>query len=287
MLRAAHAGDAPGSGTHTRVRPRLRRDTASHTPATPTPQPWTDKHWNESIVDPEWPFAYSKYHGQAAERKGRTNSDVQDMRHPCDTRGVESKCHVDEAIACGAGLASECRYQLQGVTTPGMSKNVPTASDSPWAVGGAHRYDFGSAATTHVCVVTSGGHCVTPNADDYSNCSVRCWGHGTLFDGSDDVATAHLEANFYARADDNADTHRTWDGDNEIATDVWEYPKTVPGGVAAYNPQGWTGTLAGGSSEPGYLDATGAAARFNLPQDVAVVSCPDERRRCCRCRCWR
>lgn len=37
-------------------------------------RPWTEKHWCESVVEPEWPFAYEKFPGNEFERKGRTNS---------------------------------------------------------------------------------------------------------------------------------------------------------------------------------------------------------------------
>ena len=39
-----------------------------------------------AVAQPEWPFAYSKYSGQAFERKGRSNSNKQDMRHSCSTK---------------------------------------------------------------------------------------------------------------------------------------------------------------------------------------------------------
>ena len=35
---------------------------------------WTEKHWCESVEEPEWPFAYEKFPGHEFEKKGRTNS---------------------------------------------------------------------------------------------------------------------------------------------------------------------------------------------------------------------
>lgn len=50
------------------------------------------------------------------EAKGRTNTNLQDERHECEMRGVRSKCHVCEDIACGDDLDSTCAVQLQGVS---------------------------------------------------------------------------------------------------------------------------------------------------------------------------
>ena len=59
-------------------------------------QPWTSRQWCHSVVDPTWPFAYSKYEGQLEERKGRVSVDKQDVRHNCTSEGVRSKCHICE-----------------------------------------------------------------------------------------------------------------------------------------------------------------------------------------------
>jgi len=104
---------------------------------------WTNQTWCPSVVEPEWPFAYSKFQGQGWERKGRSNPDKQDDRHECATHGVESKCHRCERITCGARLDAFCEYELQGVSHEDMSVNIPTANDAPWAVNGSHRYDQG------------------------------------------------------------------------------------------------------------------------------------------------
>ena len=68
---------------------------------------------------------------------------------------------------------------------------------------------------------------------DYSNCTVRCWGHIPSPGWSDKsyykmTPMHHLEANFYDDPlKDHEDLHRTHDGaaDTSVATDVWEYPK--------------------------------------------------------------
>ena len=86
------------------------------------------------------------------------------MRHECNIRGCSSKCHRCEKIACGSKNRYECDYQIQGAPSSEMSKNIPTASDSPWSVNGTHRYDFGNPHTSHVCVITSGFNCTDPLA---------------------------------------------------------------------------------------------------------------------------
>lgn len=94
-----------------------------------TGRPWTEKHWCESIEEPEWPLAYQKYKEQSVESKGRVNSNVQDMRHKCVTYGGESKCHICEDIE-----DNTIHYQLQGVAWEEMAHNIPTVTDSPFAV---------------------------------------------------------------------------------------------------------------------------------------------------------
>ena len=136
--------------------------------------------------------AYAKHKSQMEERKGRSASSLQDMRHECETRGVQSKCHICEPFVCGgdhhstrstnhsnSGINSSnhtatakkqhasndtstsssssdqqqtCHFQIQGVDYNELPRNVPTVSDVPWAVGGTHRYDYGGVSTTHMCM---------------------------------------------------------------------------------------------------------------------------------------
>ena len=58
---------------------------------------------------------------------------LQDMRHKCVTYGGESKCHICEEIENGT-----INYQLQGVAWEEMAHNIPTVTDSPFAVCRAH-----------------------------------------------------------------------------------------------------------------------------------------------------
>jgi hypothetical protein len=78
-------------------------------------------------VEPEFPFAYTKYSTQTEETKGRTNPDWQDDRHECETKGVESKCHICEdfkwyvrelcsAPVGGGRWAMPFRYPREGST---------------------------------------------------------------------------------------------------------------------------------------------------------------------------
>ena len=45
-------------------------------------RPWTEKHWCESVIEPEWPFAYQKFPGHEFEKKGRTNSNLYVTERP-------------------------------------------------------------------------------------------------------------------------------------------------------------------------------------------------------------
>ena len=253
---------------------------------------WTTKHWCLSVEAPEWPFAYSKYPGQVEETKGRVSSNRQDVRHGCETRGVQSKCHICEDIACGDGgssssSSSTCHYQLQGVEWDALSKNVPTFTDVPWAVGGSHRYDFGGNLTTHVCMYTSAVHpCTSSFGTDYSSCEVRCWGHDNDLTGLNNSAVVATNVhdgpvtawpNHYQ---DNAGGVNATPWTRPLPTATWAYPKSGPGelpgnpllqGEFSMLPQGFSFTLAGSlDGEEGFADGMGIDARFRHPEGVAV-----------------
>ena len=246
---------------------------------------WTTKHWCESVVDPEWPFAYSKFKNQKEERKGRVLSNLQDVMHECETRGVRSKCHICEDIQCGtrnsgdnASWPAVCHFQLQGVSTDEMSKNIPTVSDVPWAVGGSHRYDYGGVNTSHVCMHMSGGSCQSNFATDYSRCELRCWGHSSELRGVDNEAgDATIVAGEgtgrwpNARVDYLDGVSMTpWT--RPAPTQTWSYPKQRENETIG-NPrnneslrsmsQGLTFTLAGDikGGEAGFRDGVGYYAR--------------------------
>ena len=85
------------------------------------------------------------------------------------------------------------------------------------------RYDFGNKTTTAVCLMVSGGHCVSPFGSDYSNCTVRCWGYG--FSGDQARRARSSRGQHYIDQFDNTDSYRRADLDSSLATDVWEYPK--------------------------------------------------------------
>ena len=260
-------------------------------------RPWTTKHWCDSVVEPQWPLSYSKHAQQNLELKGRVNSNIQDMRHKCAPAGTQSKCHICEDIKCGdyvklaapaltqktgwepaktralKGLVSEsalshnCSYQIQGVQWKELSKNVPAVTDTPWAVGGAHRNDFGAAAATHACVMLSGAQCISPYTDDFSKCKVRCWGFGQKVTAPMKVRdhTGKLDATKLPRNNPHM-LHgaEPWPTAGDYgASDSWERKKSVG------NAQGEVSTLSG-SGVAGHRDGPPGTAKFNGPQGVAV-----------------
>ena len=72
------------------------------------------------------------------------------MLHKCDVREVQSKCQICEDIACGpdGDINQTCHFQLQGVPWKDMSVNIHRVR--------SHRYDFGGASATHVCIYLVG-----------------------------------------------------------------------------------------------------------------------------------
>lgn len=248
---------------------------------------WTTKHWCESVIQPEWPFAYSKYYGQIEEIKGRVSTNKQDVRHKCETRGVRSKCHICENIVCGESLHSNitrdkqneasCHMQLQGVHWSEISNNIPTVSDVPWAVGGKHRYDFGGDKTTHVCMYMSGMYpCQSSFGQDYSSCSMRCWGHLNALSGINNSAVYSSSGNgSITNVWPNLHSAQTMGVKAapwllRAPTESWSYPKTdanaVPRNPLKKNfnivPQGFTFTLAGSSNgHEGFVDGLDSEAR--------------------------
>ena len=220
---------------------------------------WATKHWCDSVLNPTWPFAYAKYVGQIEETKGRTSSNKQDVRHECDARGVRSKCHVCEDIACGADKNQKCHFQLQGQSRQD-DVNIPTISDVPWAVNGSHRYDFGGFTTTHVCLyLSSTSFCQSSFHADYSKCELRCWGYRE----NNAVVETHMEELIST----------PWE-EGSSPTITWEYPRSIEDDDTrgpSFNPQGYVFTLAGSKTgKEGFVDGIGSIARFRHPEGVAV-----------------
>ena len=101
---------------------------------------WSDRNWCEQVIDPLWPYSYSKTPledaaalaaslGAAAaagdagsavlvgsEAKGRTASNFQDMGHECTVGGAHSRCSLCEDFACGEKFDATCAFQVQGIT---------------------------------------------------------------------------------------------------------------------------------------------------------------------------
>lgn len=229
----------------------------------------------ETARDPNYPFAYSKYLGQEVESKPRVNSNLQDFRHQCQVLGGQSKCSICEDIECNSDTGI-CSLQLQGVNSTDMSINIPTVSDTAWAVGGDFRYDFGGTDVSHFCVFISSGECLLPNTTNFENCTTRCFGYGFP------KPAVRAQASFRSVVDTYPGMGR-WKDDG--AVDLWVYPSNCEelqefqnltcsysgpiNKTPSFNPQGFAFTLAGSGKE-GLLDGTGTEARFTAPEDVAV-----------------
>lgn len=220
-----------------------------HADAMVTHRSWSVDQWCGQVTTPPWPFAYQKQVGQTLEWKGRRNSNTQDMRHACTVFGVQSKCHHCEDMACANGT---CAYQLQGVNWTALPRNIPTVTDVPWAISGAHRYDYGNTSVTRLCQLLSGGDCVSPSASDYTQCALRCWGQ------TSGPITALPPSS--VRPPEISGT--------VSAIEVWSQNKSYSGDG---KPQGLVRTLAGAGSA-GFRDGAAAQALFSNPQDVAVDS---------------
>ena len=178
------------------------------------------------------PYAYRKSPTQIFETKGRTVSNAQDFRHDCGTRGAQSVCHRCEDFLCGTGLTQGiCNFQLQGILWAELPSNIPTVTDTPFAVGPLvqHRNDFGNA--NQICLFLSGAPCIWHNSTDFTQCALRCWG-------------------------------RTYSPPTPFALG-WTYPKTQ--GL----PQGKTFTFSGTGAQ-GFQDGPGNVAKFIRPEAVAV-----------------
>ena len=148
-------------------------------------------------------------------------------------------CHICEDILCGEELiglrinqtniglrinqtnitkkksqkkSTYCHEQIQGMDYDFLPINTPTVSDTPFAVGGKHRNDFGSAE--RVCVMLTAGACRDVNPIDknpkpkYEECRLRCWGSNFL------KTTPKPKVRFN-------DTYSNY----HPLYSVWEYPK--------------------------------------------------------------
>ena len=197
---------------------------------------WWDDPWCEQVKEPRWPFAYQKLLSQEFETKGRTASNLQHFGHECQRRGALTKCHKCEDIACGQDYSKTCQMQVQGMLFSEVPENIPTITDSVFAVGTEvrHRNDFGNAA--RMCVMLSGGQCPrgSTSISDYSKCSVRCWGQGF--------------------------------GPPSATPKGWEFLRAKS---FRFPPQGKVTTFSG-SGNKGWKDGLAAEAEFNNPKGICV-----------------
>ncbi len=264
-----------------------------------TTQPWSVQSWCDSVRNPLWPFAYSKYHNHTEEIKGRTSTNLQDMRHVCETRGVRSKCHICEEIRCGAYRNSTCQFQIQGVSYDELSVNIPTVTDAPFVIprdNGQyyHRYDYGGDNISHVCLHLTTG-CGSSFLDDYSHCQLRCWGY---HEGTNNNSTSNIDdrqefmtSSIRMKSVNRTLSHTAYWTPRQPGI-IWEYPRVaymqenvkgahpMMGYRSAYassivpplnprkygphtsNPQGFSFTLAGSiDGEEGFVDGEDHKAR--------------------------
>lgn len=189
--------------------------------------------------------------------------------------GGLSKCSICEEIECLSDLGV-CQLQLQGVNSTDMSQNIPTLSDTAWAVNGAYRHDYGGENVTHFCVFTSPAYCALPETTNFTDCIVRCFGHGFSKPAVKLLASKRSVTDVYPGMG-------RWFDDG--AVDLWSYPKncadqqllhgqtcTYAGArsqIPSYNPQGFTFTYSG-SGVKGFVDGAAGVAQFNGPEDIAV-----------------
>ena len=231
--------------------------------------------------DANYPFAMEKYAGMVYEGKGRVNSNKQDFRHDCQVLGGKSKCNLCEDIDCASTKDSTCFLQLQGVDGKNMSKNIPTITDTAWAVGGAHRKDWGGSTVSHYCVFLGHDECVVPSTTDYSECTVRCFGNLASIVSTPSPAKLGTATN--RSVVDLHDGMERWAEDGQV--DLWQYPKNCDellsqqgtactyGGASgvqpSFNPQGFTFTQAGNGTA-GFADGDLTTAMFRAPDDVVA-----------------
>ena len=140
--------------------------------------------------------------------------------------------------------------QIQAVDVDQILPNVPVVSDTPWAVQGSHRNDFGSSSTTHFCVVVAPQECILPPDDadsfDFRSCTTRCWGYNAT-----SPVHAHTTEPFPPQQPDPFEEERN-------STVAW----TVDPNPLA---QGDVKLLVGLPGEPGREDG-----KLREPHDVAV-----------------
>lgn len=157
-----------------------------------------------------------------------------------------------------------------------MSTNIPTVSDTSWAVGGRFKHDYGGPNVTHFCVFLSGDECIQPRNNNFTQCVTRCFGYGFTEPAIKRIAENRSVIDVYSGMN-------LWPDDGQV--DLWEYPSncselatyqkrhcTYSGTrntVPSFNPQGYAFTYAG-SGVAGFEDGDAETARFYYPQDVAV-----------------
>lgn len=186
-----------------------------------------------------------------------------------------------------------------------MAQNIPTVTDSAWAVGGKHRKDFGGSTVSHFCVFISGNgysptnvrtSCIQPSTTDFTGCKLRCFGYFGWLGTSSQCTSSEIKTATCTKAKpashliaanstiiDKHDGMGRWKDDGQV--DVWAYPRNCTelssklgqtctySGVSlkkpSFNPQGFTFTQAG-SGTAGFLDGTSTQAQFDAPNDLAV-----------------
>lgn len=197
---------------------------------------WTTKHWCESAIEPEWPFAYSKYKEQKEETKGRVSWAVNGS-HRYDFGG-EHTTHV-------------CMYMTQKF--PCQSSSGRDYSNCPLRCWG---YQKGLSGLNNTAGPTS-----HVNHNDPLG-SLRNWPDSRM------NSIAHVNVTTWTLPAPTA----AWSYPKTDSRSLPLNPKIS--GRIPFLPQGFTFTLAGAAnSKAGFTDGIHFEARYDDMPSVFDLNC--------------
>lgn len=152
-----------------------------------------------------------------------------------------------------------------------MPKNIPTITNTPFAVGVTvqHRYDY--ARADRICVILSPGDCTLHTTREFRDCAVRCWG-ATGFDQFKPQHQGWLKPKNRGNPQVSAFCCKhVHDGMHSATTDRKQQQNKMcnPCCCSLLARQGDVRTLAG-TGEVGRQDGPRDQATFNNPQGLVV-----------------